>query len=445
MKYEIISKNDSLAGVHLVVQIAEEDLDRKALYTVQHDMPNFLVPFQSRCIDGKVELLYRLEDRSKLRYYNGQRAPDEYVGFWESLLQPLLECDEWFLKPYSFVLDPDHLYRNRDGSISYLYIPACQDCSSYEDLKSIVARLAKDNSVSDPELENVVLRMLVQDFHPKSFLEALRKSMAQRKTVVSGGGTARQPLNASPVNRPQPQPPRPQSQPPQPQPTPPKPAQEPPVQKPREASFGAGEIHIDLGGGAKAEKKKGFSLFGGKETKDKKKKEKDDSKKKKSRDTDGGVQFPAPDPVKPAAPTPPPAPVYEPPVDVRPQMSREADETQLEEFGTCLRLVGAAGLPKIISVSIEVGGAFTIGRFDKTVGRKQSDFEFEPGTKAVSRHHAAIERDVDGYTITDLASKAGTFVNGVAIRPNVPYRLSGNARISFGTSGADYVWGDGEK
>ena len=133
------------------------------------------------------------------------------------------------------------------------------------------------------------------------------------------------------------------------------------------------------------------------------------------------------------------APVYEPPCLTR-VPEAESDETQLEDSGPRLKLVGRAGLPMVISVNIQEGETFTIGRYDITVGRQQSSFEFQENTKAVSRHHAAIERDMEGYTITDIQSRAGTFLNGGSLRPGVPYRLRQNMRISFGNSGADYLW-----
>ena len=87
------------------------------------------------------------------------------------------------------------------------------------------------------------------------------------------------------------------------------------------------------------------------------------------------------------------------------------------------------------------GLPFTIGRFDVSVGMRQSSFEFDKQTEAVSRHHAAIEQGMDGVCqITDLSSSAGTFINGKRLTPNVPHPLLRGDRISFGTCGADYIW-----
>ena len=86
------------------------------------------------------------------------------------------------------------------------------------------------------------------------------------------------------------------------------------------------------------------------------------------------------------------------------------------------------------------GQAFTVGRVDVVLGHAQSDFEFPAETKAVSRRHAAISCDGEGYIIQDLGSKAGTFVNGVRLQSQVLYRLENGSTVSYGTGGADYIW-----
>ena len=108
--------------------------------------------------------------------------------------------------------------------------------------------------------------------------------------------------------------------------------------------------------------------------------------------------------------------------------------------GTGLRYVGNSLLPQFIKVKIEEGEIFTIGRFDATAGKQKSSFEFDKKTKAVSRRHAVIERETDGYKIVDLSSSAGTFVNERKIPPNTPFALEAGIRVSFGNCGANYVW-----
>ena len=105
-----------------------------------------------------------------------------------------------------------------------------------------------------------------------------------------------------------------------------------------------------------------------------------------------------------------------------------------------LRHYGVGDWPAEIPVALSIGGVFTIGRFDVSLGRKNSDFEFGAKSKAVSRRHAAISRDDEGFMMQDLHSKAGTIVNGVKLESEIYYRLMSGFTVSFGTAGADYIW-----
>lgn len=429
MIYEIESKVD-VSGAMLVVRFPETDLDVKALYTIQADPPPFLVPFRYRSIDGQVECTYTLGDLSKLQYRFGTRKPEEYIDFWSKILQPLLDCGDWFLKPLSFVLDPLQLYTDREGkNVYYLYIPSMRDCVSFEEMRGMVSELSQKNAVTDTGLENRVLRAIMQDFQPKAFLQMLRAYQPKPAAVHAPTPTppVQAPASPAPI-------------------MPEMPEQRPAASAPRPAPIRSAEddIVIDLSGGAqesgRAEKK---HLFGRKE--EKKKAEKPTKKgglfggkkDKKSKEillgaAAEGLQQAAP----PQRASVSAAPIWTPP-------AKESEVTQLDEgiSDVCLRLVGDPSLPREIPVSLMPGAAFTIGRFDVSVGHQQSDFEFDKKTKAVSRHHAVIERRSDGsYTIMDLSSAAGTFVDGMRITPNVPQRLERGSRIAFGTGGADYVW-----
>lgn len=138
---------------------------------------------------------------------------------------------------------------------------------------------------------------------------------------------------------------------------------------------------------------------------------------------------------------------YPSPKDAIPQIwaAPSASPEPIPGMGTtaCLRLAEGANalLPRVIPVELPCGGTLTIGRFDVSVGHKQSGFEFDRKTKAVSRRHAMIERQPDGsYMLSDRGSRAGTFVNGQRLQPNAPCRLQRGARVSFGNGGADYLW-----
>ena len=441
MIYEIESKND-LSGAMLVIRFPEEELDKKALYTIESEQPPFLVPFSYRSVDGMAECTYRLGSRSKLQYRFGAHSTAEYVNFWIQVLQPLLDCDDWFLKPFSFVLDSRYLYADKAGAVSYLYVPSLRDGESFESLRSMVMELSQQNSVTDPALENKVLRCIMQDFHPKSFLAMLRAA-SQTEPVKEAPPQTAEPDIHLPENL-RPKDPEPVFREPVSQKAEPQPA--PAASKAPDADDG--EIHINLGGGGRSKPnrekppKEHKPLFGGRKDKPTKEKPAKERKSLFGGKKDKEVLLGA------AAEVPAPR-AYEPPVrEARPAVSYEMESqdgaTQLddgEEGGVCrLRLVGDPSMPREIVVDIQPGRAFTIGRFDVSVGQKQSDFEFGKSTKAVSRRHAAIEREENGYFIVDLASSAGTFVDGLRLTPNVPKSIANGNRISFGTGGADYIW-----
>jgi hypothetical protein len=126
-------------------------------------------------------------------------------------------------------------------------------------------------------------------------------------------------------------------------------------------------------------------------------------------------------------------------------LEKEKDElTQLVESLNsglaAFRYIGNGSHPETIEIDIEKKGIFTIGRFDMSAGVKQSDFEFDAKTKAVSRRHAAVEKNAEGYFLVDLSSSAGTFMDGQKLPPNAPFKLEQGCKVSFGFSGADYAW-----
>ena len=77
----------------------------------------------------------------------------------------------------------------------------------------------------------------------------------------------------------------------------------------------------------------------------------------------------------------------------------------------------------------DAGRVFRIGK-QATFGRERSA-EIPLDDTAVSREHAKLTRDSQGrYTLTDLGSSNGTFVDGT--RLEAPMRLANGARIQLG-------------
>jgi len=176
MRYEIESRNDFGTGSQLIVRIPEEDLDKKALHTIQTDKPDFIFPFHCRNIDGEIEFVYQPGSMSKIQYHKSIVPVHEYCKLWFSLLDPLLGCGDWFMRPYSFVLDSNHIYfDDTKSAVCYAYIPSIYDCSDYNALKEAAVSLSKHVSIEDVSLENKVLRMIMKDFSPAELLQTLKQ------------------------------------------------------------------------------------------------------------------------------------------------------------------------------------------------------------------------------------------------------------------------------
>lgn len=433
--YEIKSKSDLQAGTTLIVRIPEEDLDKKALYTILAEQPGFVLPFRHRAIDGQIEFTYQIGNRSKLAYLSGSRNPVDYADLWFGLLQPLLDCGDWFMSPYSFVLEAEYLYCDKNGkSISYVYIPSKQACSDYDTLKSMVTDVANKNQATDRNLEIKALRA-IQEFNPIEFLKMVNPYKAN---VPEDEPSAPKqiPVQSAPAPNHQP------IQPIQPTPRQPLPniADEPKseIQKlPASPQNNSDDFAINFPPAGKTPK----------EIKAEKPKKEKTQPKPKDKNGFWGKKEPQQIEIIRGAGANPLNPAHEQPMndngfdtpteeDYSGKTEIESEETDAPKF----RYVGNGSHPRVIEVIIEENGIFTVGRFDVSLGFKQSDFEFEKKTKAVSRRHAVVERDMDGYKLIDLNSQAGTFINGQKLRPNIAAKLERGCRVSFGYSGADYVW-----
>ena len=175
MIYEIEQKNDFSTGASLTVKIPEHELDRKALYTIVADRPDFILPFRYRSVDGLIEFVYHVGSLSPFEHLPDSHTPKDCSELWFGILDPLLECGDWFMKPYSFILSTQHLYYDtRKKTVCYIYIPSTRECSDYIDLKDMAAAIASNISVDDAGMENKILRMIMKDFSPKEFLHMLK-------------------------------------------------------------------------------------------------------------------------------------------------------------------------------------------------------------------------------------------------------------------------------
>lgn len=369
MIYEIKHKSDFQAGATLITRIPETEADKKAMYTIIEEQPDFLLPFYHRALDGEIEFTYQIADCGKFAYLPASRSAGEYINLLLGILQPILACGDWFLSPYSFLLKIDYLYFDKSGKTAkFVYIPSSRHSSEYIDLKNMIAEIAKQSQITDINLENKVL-WAIQDFKPDEFVRILKSYKAE---------TPEQPETAAPA-----------------------------VSRKKSDDIDINFLPENKEKNGKPGKKGLFDFM-----KNKKQAQKPDPAQKKPNPgvlnaTDGDLT----------------------------QLIENPD-SKLPGF----KYSGTDNYPETIEIEIAEGGIFTIGRFDMSAGVKQSDFEFEAKTKAVSRRHAAVEKKAEGYFLVDLSSSAGTFLDGQKMPPNAPFKLEKGSRVSFGFSGADYIW-----
>ena len=185
MSFQIETKN-TLSGTEQIIRFPEKDLDRKALYTIQEDLPDFLVPFHYTSIEGQAECAYDLGGLKVLRdaVLPQKYQPAEYVAFWEKIFRPLLDCDDWFLTPLSFVLDADCLYYSEaKGTVLYLYVPSRQSYSAPRNVREMTSKLSSSVSVTDDSWDVKVLRFIIDqkesDFQVAAFLQMLHEMQSQ--------------------------------------------------------------------------------------------------------------------------------------------------------------------------------------------------------------------------------------------------------------------------
>ena len=457
MNYDIECRNDLLTGTTIIVKIPEDEIDRKALYTIQTDMPPFIIPFHHYCSDGEALFEYNIGMHCKLQYMTGNRAPKDYAQLWISVLSPLLECTDWFMQPNAFLLDAEYLYYDKDKkSCCFVYIPSIRNISQHTQLKELAADVSKFISVDDATLENKILRAIMKNFDPNDLLQTLRSAIVQSESQDLPEKSARIDSDTQYDSREN-------------------------TRSPQRytdlevTNIADTEIYDDHNS-----KVSDISIpyasdeiiieFPENKTREKKKKSKSKEKnvlQEKVKALSNLFEKRGKTVQTQKAPSDYTAQgdrwVFEnePQNAFAKEQNTQSAYTQInfsqsieEDLGiyvetenptlnsgeTRLRSIGRAELPLFIDVDIEDGEIFSIGKFDTAVGRQQSSFEFDKKMKSISRRHCAIKRVADGYLLVDLASSAGTFVNSERLPPNTAYKLTNGCRVSIGNSGADYIW-----
>ena len=452
MRYEISPKNNVNHGTMLSVRIPVVDVDWTALYTLEEDRPDFIVPFRYHHMDDEIELTFLPENRRMLRYFGGERSSAEYSALFTNLMIPLQSCSDWFLQPFCFVLDFDWIfYDSATQAISYLYFPVKEECASVNEIVEMIRQVNNSFRVDNQKLENKVLRTITNNnFRISEFMGIFKdnqphkdidtqpainiQKVQPKKEAEVDDGIQRKPVVENSID----------------------------VEKPSKRVIISSrdvltnddpddELFINLSDESQKSKKdkkkkqdiepgqKGLfsKIFGKKEEKREKQTPKKGEETPEDTSSRSVISGAVEEMVKVSREkTVPP---------MQPQFQRDS-ETVLVPQNPCAassaRLVyrGNGNFPAMIEIDMRQKRMFSIGRFDSILNRKQSDFEFPADTAEVSRRHAVIEIINDEYYLVDIGSLAGTFVNNTQIELNKHVLLNNGDEVSFGEAGADYVF-----
>lgn len=141
-------------------------------------------------------------------------------------------------------------------------------------------------------------------------------------------------------------------------------------------------------------------------------------------------------------PAPQPAPIVSPPLPangVACHRCGRVNKAGARFCAGCGAPLGAPPVGRLLITSPRKAWEQSLERLPMRIGRRDPRQNHYPEIDLAehdrgiaSRNHALIERNGDYYTLTDLGSTNGTFLNGKALAPRQPQRLRPGDRIKIG-------------
>lgn len=162
---------------YLEISAENYTLDETAVNVIQQDCPEFLVPVKLVEINGVRKLRYRFsESMIALKYLERELSKEEFITLYRNLIDPFMNCSDWFLDGHQFYPDLSRVYLNkRTWKIAYLYVPFMEIHVSDEEIFSFLRNVLFQVQVKNDG--NLLLRLI-------KYFERKEKSLVDIQEIL---------------------------------------------------------------------------------------------------------------------------------------------------------------------------------------------------------------------------------------------------------------------
>lgn len=431
---------------------SDSQFDDIAVRMLSADLPPFLLPVKIINTFGNRTVRYTTGNFHSITTIKMRMTRQECCELIYNMLYPIMCCGEWLLDYHKIRFDKDYIFCDSNNfTVKYAYIFNMDFCNTDDDIMSVIRSVFKNTEIiDDKDFRITLLQSLLDDnFSLNSFYEMIcLKRKETGKTVINrnpagGNNPAREVKGGNAPIAPAPD-----------KDTPPKAqsvqniigtaksaisaaAQATGQALTSEALDAAPSPAISFGEGDEDEDME--NLFGGKKAAKKSKGRKAPKNQKEKPDIFGGLFGKSKAPKNaPAAQQAKAVEITEDDHTVITGMGSD-DETQI--ISVCLVLEAAEfkDCPQSIPLNLNDGEEMSIGRKSANPEVRNADFEFPADITKISRRHCSIKLYNNIYSICDLNSGNGTYVNGKKIGSGEWVGLEDGSRVMLGNNVAVYT------
>ncbi|MGN0638478.1 MAG: FHA domain-containing protein [Huintestinicola sp.] len=411
----------------------DHNFDRIAVKMLASDLPSFLAPVKIMNKFDRCVVKYDIGSYRSISSIKMRMSKKECCTLIYNMLYPMMTCSEWLLDYHKFCFQKEHILCDANTfEVRYIYILEKSFCASDDDIMDTIRSIFRNTDIiDDKDFRIDLLQALLDDnFSVNSLYEMImdirKEQNASGASKTASSDNSR--LKANPLRQA---------------------AETRSASAPHEPVFeNVGKPKAAVSEAAPAPSNSSSAIVLGDDDDDEManlfsssrkspKAPKPPKDKNKPRSDIFGSLFGKNKPAKTAAA----APANESEDDhtvIMGMASDGADETQI--FGAYLILESTelSNCPPSIPLDIRDGDTVTIGRKSANSANANADIEFPSDCIKISRRHCRIRLENGIYSICDLNSGNGTFVDGQKAEPGVWADVRSGSKIMFGNNVAVY-------